>query len=1552
MAPTPFAPPRARGLRRVAHKPVRLTQARSRRIFVAIIQALLALALLLQPASARPALAQEPPIDPAPADPTADPADVSVTWNVVPAADPTPPPITITEIYAKPPLDTDRHEFIELYNPTNKAVSLAFWTLSGAVDFSFPGNAVIPAQGYVVVAESPAALRARYGTAAALVYGPFGSHFAVEGEEVVLRNDVTTRVDSVEYGYGFPWPVAGAIDGQSIQLINPSLDNAVAGAWRAQPATPAAPNAGSVSNPPPFVQSITHEPRQPTPGAPVTVSAVVTDADGIGAVTLFWQVVRPGAYIAISDAAYNTQWTTVAMAAAGPTDGGLLYRATLPGQESRTLVRYRVQVADAAPQPHSVALPYPENPQPNFAYFVYGALPTWWGSLNGGGIVNFNFATMHALPVYFFIGKQSDVTDAMHMPPSQQQPYYGNDYKWRGTFVYNGEVYDHVGFRPTGAVHRFATGKTNWRFDFLSGHRFQAYDDFGRPYAVKRDNINLRGEMGHTHRERRGEAGMFESMSYKLFNLAGVPASDTNFVHYRVITGADEYGDSQYNGDFWGLYLSIENPDEQFLEEHGLPDGNLYKVESTLTPPAVNYFEGDLNNLGRNGPTDKSDLKALADYSQAGTPATWWRSNVDLENYYSFQAIVEFVHHYDMGEGKNYMFYRNPDTSKWAIYPWDLDLTWHDPTRYFGTAQEPWLCPVLGSCNRPQDPPFFDPYGGPFLIEYQGRVRELRDLLLNPEQLFPMLDEQAGLIDTPASDTSHFQSMVAVDRFKWDYNPIYSATWGNPQAPQKYVDTGRSGSGKFYTCAFGTGTEGPNPCSTDGAFRGMVDGMKAYANQRFGWIDANLINDPFIPHTPTIASAGMTAADQIRFATGPFNPPQGGGTFAAMEWRLADMTGGPTPRAYEIDAVWESGVLPIYQNTVAPPAGVVQPGRTYRARVRMMDNTGRWSHWSAPLQFVATAPTSPVIQDMLLTEIMYNPLPWGNTPGDELEFIELTNKSNRTVALGGLRVTGGIGYTFAPNSVVGPNKTIVLAKDARAFARRYGFNPFGAYDRKLSNGGDTINLVDGWGRSLLKVTFSDQDPWPLDADGKGYSLVYSPALGAPTNGASWRRSLSIGGSPGGPEPVSIVINEFLLNPPVQRAVELYNPGETEVDVENWFLSDSTVDARKVWLRGPHKIPPRGFLVIDYNQLRGAAFDGQLQLDPPVTGQLVLSAGNAAGVLAGYQMRMAFPTLEPGVSFGRILDSLGRAAWVPLARPTIGSENSGPRLGPLVISAINYAPVGGAPEYIEFTNTSGRNVELFDRTHPTQSWKVLGGFMNVPTGLTLRPGERLLAVSVPAEQACQTLGNRGFVRIIGPFTPQLADTGQTVALLQPPAAGSGSSAWITNDSVKYASAAPWPTQAAGQGAALRRVDLAAWGSDPIAWQPSADLPGVDTAATATTLCSFTAIANAQGKIVLTWSLAGAPLPSTVTDFQLLRSADLNFDNAVPIATVSVAESASAGEGANAPATTFTTTDPTADPNAPAYYWLRSVKADGATVADMGQTSVQTPYQFVYMPTVKR
>jgi len=70
---------------------------------------------------------------------------------------------------------------------------------------------------------------------------------------------------------------------------------------------------------------------------------------------------------------------------------------------------------------------------------------------------------------------------------------------------------------------------------------------------------------------------MFEAVGFKLFNMAGVPAPKTNYVQFRIIDEQHEEGTlnaahpllnrsgTQYDGDFWGLYLAIEQMDGHFL---------------------------------------------------------------------------------------------------------------------------------------------------------------------------------------------------------------------------------------------------------------------------------------------------------------------------------------------------------------------------------------------------------------------------------------------------------------------------------------------------------------------------------------------------------------------------------------------------------------------------------------------------------------------------------------------------------------------------------------------------------------------------------------------------------------------------------------------------------------------------------------------------------------------------------------------------------------------------------------------------------------------------
>ena len=449
-----------------------------------------------------------------------------------------------------------------------------------------------------------------------------------------------------------------------------------------------------------------------------------------------------------------------------------MYTAVLPAelQMHRRLVRYRITATDALGA--AVTGPYDDDPQPNFAYFAYDGVPAWTGAVQPGVTppVTYDGALLSSVPTYHLITNRMDHLTSQSIPyrggqADQQLPdpagayYPGSDYLWEGALVYDGNVYDHIQYRARGGVWRYSMGKNQWKFDFPRGHSFQARSDIGEPYDAQWDKLNLSALIQQGNFLQRGEQGLFESAGFALHNLAGNPAPLTNYVQFRIIAGADEVGADQYSGDFQGLYLAIEEPDGRFLDAHGLPDGNLYKMEGGT---------GTLSNQGRTQPTDKSDLNALLDAYQSGNPTPpdtpWWRDNFDLDEYYSFRAIMVGIHDYDKAFGKNYFYYHNPETNQWSICTWDLDLTW--TTTYGGGGGAD---PLQNAANA------FPPLDDPVLrLEYNNRLRELVDLLFNSDQTGMLLDQIASYVYQPGQP-----SLVDADRAMWDYSPILASSYVN-----------------------------------------------------------------------------------------------------------------------------------------------------------------------------------------------------------------------------------------------------------------------------------------------------------------------------------------------------------------------------------------------------------------------------------------------------------------------------------------------------------------------------------------------------------------------------------------------------------------------------------------------------------------------------------------------------------------------------------------------------------------------------------------------------
>ena len=923
--------------------------------------------------------------------------------------------------------------------------------------------------------------------------------YNVGSAELPYTGTATGAIEDASYKpFNLPSAVVSALRAGentiAVQFFNSSISNssdayfdarliASTGGGGASP-TPGARNSVFADNAAPQMRHVEHTPQQPKSGEVVTVTSLITDPDGVASVALLYQLVDPGNYINIDDPAYQTDWTTVAMKDDGTggdaTAGDGVYTVQLPAdvQVNRRLVRYRVTATDG--RGASITAPYVDDSVPNFAYFVYDGVPGWSGAARPGTtpVVNYSADVMNSVPAYHLISKNSDVEEA-----TWWSKYQGDNYLWKGTLVYDGVVYDHISYRARGGVWRYAMVKNMWKFDFNHNHGFQAKDDYGKPYKTTWDKLNLGANIQQADFQNRGEQGLFESVGMKLFNLAGVTAPKTNYAQFRVIDDASEAGPTQYEGDLWGLYLAVEQPDGNFLDEHELPDGNLYKMEGGT---------GSLNNQGPTQPTDKSDLNAFQNgYRAAGQTDQWFRDNLNLDSYYGYRAIVEAIHHYDIDQsaGKNYFFYHNPETNQWETTVWDLDLTWAD--NMYGGGDEPFKTRVL---PRPA-----------LNLEYKNRIREIRNLLYNPDQTGALIDEMAAKVWTAGQP-----SFVDVDRAMWDWNPHMASPSGESSSP------GKAGQGRFYQIA------------TTKDFPGMAAKMKAYVVSRGSFLDT-LASDTAIPNKPTLTYLGAAGfpADDLRFRTSAFADPQGAGTFGAMEWRIAEVTNPAAPgydpkapKKYEINAAWESGELTTFDNEVQVPAYVVRAGRTYRVRVRMKDNTGRWSNWSDASQFVAGAPSAIVKDSLRITELNYHPAPnpAGPPAEDEFEFVELRNIGAQTINLEGVKFTRGIDYTFGDVDLPA-GSYVVVAVNRAAFLSRYtdasiNLAP-GQFLGHLDNTGERITLEDGTQQVIQDFTYSDA--WHPTTDGDGPTLVsVDPAAPLEKWGLAegWRPSFSPGGSPG------------------------------------------------------------------------------------------------------------------------------------------------------------------------------------------------------------------------------------------------------------------------------------------------------------------------------------------------------------------------------------------------------------------------------------------------------
>jgi len=543
---------------------------------------------------------------------------------------------------------------------------------------------------------------------------------------------------------------------------------------------------------------------------------------------------------------------------------------------------------------------------------------------------------------------------------------------------------------------------------------------------------------------------------------------------------------------------------------------------------------------------------------------------------------------------------------------------------------------------------------------------------------------------------------------------------------------------------------------------------------------------------------------------------------------------------------------------------------------------GRWSALNQATFYV----NPPGANDLVITELNYNP--YGPTVDElatqpvqdvdftagDFEFIELCNNSDHTVDLMDVRFSDGIRFEFGPGDVttLDAGQYLVLVRNIAAFEARYGtgVHVAGEYSLGLGSNGEQITLLDPFDQTLATFQYDNATNWPGRADGKGATLVPLDTAGDYNDPANWDSSVAYGGTPGAdPEAeLGIVINEVLThtdNPQVD-AIELHNTNTSgdPIDLGGWYLSDSwgwesdtdNGNYKKFRIPDGTTLAPGQYLVfyeghyvgdvLQFDQLNefGGTGEGDFALDGAHGDNVWLMKADANGNLTHFGDHIQFDAAANGESFGRWPDGSGDP--YPVITTTLGIQNSGPRVGPVIVSEVMYNPPDPDGEgvidpddleFIEIYNPGPSSVDLWESYFVDGVWQdypwTIEGF-EFATGTTLAAGETLIVVPFDPTDTARLdtfksqygLGGSS-VQIVGGYTGHLDNGGETVQLRrpdEPPVEEPYFIPYLLEDEVIFDDDDPWPTEPDDGGQSLIRKEADAWGNDAGNWIAATPTPG--------------------------------------------------------------------------------------------------------------------------------
>lgn len=901
------------------------------------------------------------------------------------------------------------------------------------------------------------------------------------------------------------------------------------------------------------------------------------------------------------------------------------------------------------------------------------------------------------------------------------------------------------------------------------------YPLFGEAGPDEFDNVDLRTFQNYSWSFQGDSRGIF---------LRDQFSRDTQLAMMRPSTRGDFFH-LYINGQYWGLYNTQERSEASYAETHfggRKEDYDVIKVEAG--PYTINATDGNLNawrrlyNFAKAGLRTEGAYQRIQGNNPDGTRNPDYEVLLDVPNLIDYMLVIFYGGNLD---GPISNFLGNTRPNNWYGI---RNRMGDEGFRFFAHDSEH----TLLNLNENRTGPF---PAGDSSVNYSSPQYLWKRLQANPEFRLLVSDHiqrhffNNGVL-TPASARARLTARKdEIDRAV----VAESARWGDSKRSRPFTRTD---------------------------WLNTINGILGnYFPRRSSIVVNQLRADGFFPTTvaPNLSQHGGVILKGFDLA---ITVPSGR-IFFTRDGSDPRQTGGDvSPRAL------------VYSQPLHLDESVLLKARAL--------NNGVWS----PLT-EAKFTVSQDFTELLITEIMYHPQELNVVDGGSLEFIELKNVASTELDLSGVHFANGIDFTFPIGATLGAGRFVVLVRDPVAFRKMYPETSFqGVFQGNLSDGGERVTLVHATGLEIGSVTYGDANLWPATADGGGFTIVpispnLNPDWSSPEN---WRASARVGGSPGSDDPSfsldTVWINEVVPRaiPPQKNSIELHNPSNRIVDLTYWFLSNERRMPKKYTFPIGTVILAGGYLVLSEDEfsMANGGFPG-FKFDEE-SKSVFLHSGDSSGELTGFSDAILLGEGEEGVSYGRLNLSSGETHLWPQLSVTLGTANTEPRIGPVVINEIHYHPPAGEVEFIELKNVSNELVRLAEPTGLESPWR-LNGVSFEFSGNTVIPGGGLLLITGGDPELFRLKrGIPASVPVLGPFQGVLQNNGELLELQRPVGDESGEggatpSLYINVDVVRYDNQVPWPIEADGRGASLERRISNAHGNDPVNWRasPGGTSPGL-------------------------------------------------------------------------------------------------------------------------------